>query len=75
VLSGALLLLVMNLTGIGVGPTFVGAMSDVFRPAHPHNSLQLAFLSLMPFYAVAIILFLVLTAVLTRQGARTKARS
>jgi predicted MFS family arabinose efflux permease len=75
VLSGALLLLVMNLTGIGVGPTFVGAMSDAYRAAHPHNSLQLAFLSLMPFYAVAIVLFLVLAGVLRRQGARAKASS
>jgi predicted MFS family arabinose efflux permease len=71
VLSGALLLLVMNLTGLGVGPTFVGAMSDFFRAAHPHNSLQLAFLSLLPFYALAILLFLVLAGVLKRQGAKT----
>ena len=60
VLSGALLLLVMNLIGMGVGPTFVGAMSDVFRASHPHNSLQLAFLSLTPFYVLAIALFAVL---------------
>ncbi len=31
VLSGALLLLVMNLIGLGSGPTFVGAASDCFR--------------------------------------------
>lgn len=64
VLSGALLLLVMNLIGMGVGPTFVGAVSDVFRAAHPHNSLLFAFLSLMPFYALAIALFLILAAML-----------
>ena len=62
VLSGALLLLVMNLIGMGVGPTFVGWASDQFRAAHPHNSLQLAFLCLMPVYALAIALFLILTA-------------
>ncbi len=64
VLSGALLLLVMNLIGMGVGPTFVGMVSDLFRAGHPHNSLQLAFLSLMPFYGLAILLFLVLAAAL-----------
>src|SRR5690606_31757816 len=50
VLCGALLLLVMNLIGLGFGPTFVGAMSDYFQPAHPGNSLQLAFYCLIPFY-------------------------
>jgi MFS family permease len=69
VLSGALLLLVMNLIGIGVGPTFVGAVSDLFRPEHPNNSLQLAFLSLMPFYALAILLFLALAQVMKREAA------
>ncbi len=64
VLSGALLLLVMNLVGMGVGPTFVGWASDQFRPSHPHNSLQLAFLSLVPVYALAIGLFLALAVVL-----------
>ena len=35
VLSGALLLLVMNLIGLGLGPTYLGAVSDWFRPGHP----------------------------------------
>ena len=64
VLSGALLLLVMNLIGMGVGPTFVGWVSDQFRAAHPHNSLQIAFLCLTPVYALAILLFTVLAFVL-----------
>jgi MFS family permease len=71
VLSGALLLLVMNLIGLGLGPTFVGAMSDFFHSAHPHNSLQLAFLSLLPFYVLAVLLFLILAGVLKREEART----
>jgi MFS family permease len=73
VLSGALLLLVMNLIGLGLGPTFVGAMSDLFRHAHPHNSLQLAFLCLTPFYVIAILLFMALARVLKRQAARSGA--
>ncbi len=68
VTSGALLLLVMNLIGMGLGPAFVGAMSDLFRPAHPHNSLQLAFYALLPFYGLAIILFLALARVLKREA-------
>lgn len=70
VLSGALLLLVMNLIGMGVGPTFVGAVSDILRPSHPENSLQLAFFALTPFYLVAIGLFLALARVLKREGLR-----
>ncbi len=70
VLSGALLLLVMNLVGMGVGPTFVGAVSDLLRPDHPDNSLQLAFYALAPVYLVAVALFLALARVLKREEAR-----
>jgi predicted MFS family arabinose efflux permease len=69
VMSGALLLLVMNLTGLGVGPFFVGAVSDVFRASHPQNSLQIAFYALAPFYIVAIGLFLWLARVLRNEKA------
>lgn len=68
VLSGALLLLVMNLIGMGVGPTFVGFVSDALKAAHPHNSLQLAYYSLLPVYALAIGLFLVLARHLRKQA-------
>jgi MFS family permease len=70
VLSGALLLLVMNLIGLGLGPTLVGALSDLFRAAHPHHSLQLAFLCLTPFYGLAIGLFAMLAQVLRREDAK-----
>jgi predicted MFS family arabinose efflux permease len=70
VLSGALLLLVMNLIGLGLGPTYLGAMSDFFRPGYPDNSLQLAFYTLIPFYFVAIGLFLRLARTLRREEQR-----
>ena len=70
VLSGALLLLVMNLTGMGLGPTFVGFLSDFLKPAHPDNSLQLAFYGLTPVYVVAIGLFMILAGVLRREERR-----
>jgi hypothetical protein len=57
VLAGALLLLVMNLIGLGLGPTFLGAASDWFRADHPHSSLQLAFYALVPFYVLAVACF------------------
>ena len=69
VMSGALLLLVMNLIGMGVGPTFVGAASDFFRAGHHSHSLQLAFYALLPFYGVAIGLFIWLARLLRNEAA------
>lgn len=74
VLSGALLLLVMNLIGLGLGPTYLGAASDYFRASHPDNSLQLAFYTLTPFYGVAVLLFLVLARALRREDQGGDAR-
>lgn len=65
-LAGAVLLLIMNLLGLGLGPTWVGAWSDWLRPTHPKHSLQLALYSLLPFYLVAIILNLALARRLKR---------
>ena len=64
VMSGALLLLVMNLIGLGLGPTWVGIASDWFHADHPGNPLQMALYTLVPFYLVAIALFLRLAKVL-----------
>jgi predicted MFS family arabinose efflux permease len=65
-LAGAVLLLIMNLIGLGLGPTWLGAVSDWLRPTHPDNSLQLAFYSLVPFYVLAIALHLALARTLKR---------
>jgi MFS family permease len=68
VLAGALLLLVMNLVGLGLGPTFLGAVSDWLRPAHPEHSLQLAFYTLVPVYVTAVLCFLWLARAIKRRG-------
>jgi predicted MFS family arabinose efflux permease len=68
VMSGALLLLIMNLIGLGLGPTFVGAASDFFHTNHPHQSLQMALYMLAPSYVVAISLFLALARVLRKEN-------
>ncbi len=70
VMSGALLLLVMNLIGMGVGPAYVGAISDYFHASDPHHSLQIAHYALVPFYGLAIVLFLRLAIVLKREGTK-----
>ncbi|KQM54448.1 MFS transporter [Sphingomonas sp. Leaf208] len=67
VLAGALLLLVMNFIGLGLGPTWVGAASDHFSAGGATNPLQLALYTLAPFYVIAIGLFLWLARTLHRQ--------
>jgi predicted MFS family arabinose efflux permease len=69
VMSGALLLLVMNFIGLGLGPTYVGVASDHFRGDYPNNSLQMALTTLAPVYALAIGLFLLLARRLGRSSA------
>jgi MFS family permease len=68
VMSGALLLLVMNFIGLGLGPTYVGVASDLFRASHPHNSLQIALYLLASFYVLAVLLFLALARVLRNES-------
>jgi MFS family permease len=67
VLSGALLLLVMNFIGLGLGPTYVGAASDWFQAHDTPHALQVALYTLSPFYVIAIVLFLWLARVIDRQ--------
>jgi uncharacterized protein HemY len=67
-MSGALLLLVMNFIGLGLGPTYVGAASDFFHTTYPHHSLQMALYTLAPFYVAAVLLFLALARVLRSES-------
>lgn len=67
-LAGATLLLIMNLIGLGCGPTWVGAVSDWVRADYPTNSLQIAFYSLVPFYVLAVVLHLMLARRLKAGG-------
>ena len=64
VLSGALLLLIMNFIGLGLGPTYVGAASDYFAAHGDAHSLQTALYTLAPAYPVAIVFFLCLARIL-----------
>jgi len=68
VLSGALLLLVMNFIGLGLGPTWVGAASDWFKAQGSDHSLQTALFTLTPFYLIAIALFLWLARLLRAES-------
>lgn len=67
VLAGALLLLVMNFIGLGLGPTYVGAASDYFAAQGMDNSLQISLYTLAPFFVIAILIFLSLARRLQRE--------
>ena len=67
VMSGALLLLVMNFIGLGLGPTWVGAASDWFASRGAAHALQSALYTLTPFYGIAILLFLWLARTIRRE--------
>ncbi len=69
VMSGALLLLVMNFIGLGFGPTWVGAASDWFKARGVPHALQASLYTLTPFYVIAIVLFLWLARTLRREEA------
>ena len=68
VMAGALLLLVMNFIGLGLGPTYVGAASDHFHALGYARPLQTALYTLTPFYLLAIFLFVWLARRLTAEG-------
>jgi predicted MFS family arabinose efflux permease len=72
VMSGALLLLVMNFIGLGLGPTYVGWASDWFTAQGDAHGLHTALLTLTPFYVIASILFFRLARLLRRESAATK---
>lgn len=66
VMSGALLLLMMNFIGLGLGPTYVGMMSDYFRPAAGEHALQAAYYALSPMYLIGALLFALLGRMIRR---------
>lgn len=70
VMAGALLLLVMNFIGLGLGPTYVGAASDAFAAHGIAHSLQVALYTLSPFYVIAALLFLWLARRLKAESLR-----
>lgn len=69
-ISSAILLLVMNLIGLGLGPTFIGAVSDLFRAARPDHALQFAFYAMAPVFLLACGLHLAVARRLSSEPSR-----
>lgn len=58
-ISGAVLLFVLNLIGLGAGPVYVGRISDMAKAEHGEQSLTIGFLALIPVVVVTILAHLV----------------
>lgn len=65
-ISGATLLFVLNLVGLGGGPVFVGRISDLAKPVYGDHSLAVGFAALIPMVAVTAIAHLAASASIAR---------
>lgn len=51
--AAALLMLMFNIIGLGLGPLFIGIISDALKPIYGDDSLRWALMALLPFAAAA----------------------
>lgn len=58
-ISGAILLFILNLIGLGGGPVYVGMVADHFKPEYGVVALKYGLLALVPFYLLTIIAHLI----------------
>lgn len=65
-ISGATLLFVLNLVGLGCGPLYVGRISDMAKAEWGDRSLAVGFAALIPVVAITIIVHLVAAASMGR---------
>ncbi len=67
--ASALLLLCLNLVGLGCGPWLIGLVSDWAVPVHGTQSLRIAFYALTPMFGVALLANLASARLLGRSDA------
>lgn len=58
-ISGAVLLFILNIIGLGAGPVYVGRISDMAKPEYGENSLTIGFAALIPIVAITVVAHLV----------------
>lgn len=54
-ITGAILLFVLNLVGLGAGPVYVGWVADRMAPAHGDSALAYGYAAVIPFIGLTII--------------------
>ena len=57
--ASASFLLINNLIGLGVGPTLIGALSELFKARFGIEALRYAAVSVVGFYVVAAVLMFI----------------
>jgi predicted MFS family arabinose efflux permease len=64
--ASAMMLLILNLLGLGCGPLFIGMVSDAALAEHGAQSLRVAFYALAPMFGIAALVNLIAARVLGR---------
>lgn len=67
-ISGALLLFVLNLIGLGLGPVYLGRISDWAKPQYGDQSLLVGYAALIPIVAIAVLSHLAVAASIKRDA-------
>ncbi|SEJ90465.1 Predicted arabinose efflux permease, MFS family [Sphingobium sp. AP50] len=70
--GGALLLLVVNLIGLGGGPVFVGMISDWAAPVYGTGALRIGLYGLVPFMVLAVVFNLISARLIRRSKSRSR---
>ena len=65
-ISGAVLLFVLNLVGLGIGPVYVGRISDWAKPQYGEASLTIGFAALIPIIVLTVLAHLAVAASIRR---------
>lgn len=65
-MTGAILLFVLNLVGLGVGPVYVGWIADKMEPAHGENALAYGYAGVIPFVVLTVIAHLAASVSIAR---------
>ena len=67
--AAAVLLLILNLIGLGGGPVFVGVLSDLFKASYGTDGLKLALLWLTPVFLLTAGAYALAARAMGRDGA------
>ncbi len=65
-ISGALLLFILNIVGLGVGPVYVGRIADWAKPHFGSDDLNVAYAALIPFVLLTALAHLAAAASIAR---------
>ena len=71
-ISSAVLLFLLNLIGLGGGPTYVGWVSDHVKPLYGLSPLQMGLMALVPIIAVTVVAHLISSWAISHDQTLTK---